>query len=95
MRQDYQAQYRSEVESLATSGFQVFMLSGEALRARGSVGSKLSGPAMSVELRKDLADVCCGSLALTDYSAEKLAERIVTANARKSYGVSGKLSQKA
>lgn len=71
MRQDYQTQYRVEVEALADKGFDVFLLDGAALRSRSSVGEV----AMSAELKASLADFCRGSLALSEFSADMLVER--------------------
>ncbi|WP_029652918.1 hypothetical protein [Marinobacter daepoensis] len=71
MRQDYQTQYRGEVEALAEKGFEVYLLDGAALRSRGNVGDV----AMPSGLKAALADFCRGSLALSEFSADMLVER--------------------
>ncbi|MBY6104709.1 hypothetical protein [Marinobacter nauticus] len=71
MREEYQSQYRAEVESLAEKGFELYFLSGESLRAK--VGKLNEG--MPTELAGQISAICRSSLALGEFGAETLAER--------------------
>lgn len=72
MRQEYQAQYRAEVETLAEKGFELYFLSGETLRAK--TGKVNAG--MPTEVAGQVSAMCRDSLALTEFSAEALAGRL-------------------
>lgn len=71
MSEEYQSQYRAEVESLADKGFELYFLSGESLRAKAR---KLNA-GMPTELAGQVSAICRSSLALSEFSAETLAER--------------------
>lgn len=89
MRQEYQRQYRAEVESLAEKGFELYFLNGEALRTK--IGKSNTG--MSAELVGQVSAFCHSSLAVTELTAEALSERLGKPDARASRraGVKGAL----
>lgn len=76
MRQEYQAAYLDAVRDMAASGGSVYLLSGQELRTRsGEVGAGPSERYMPPELRQQVRDLCAGSVAVSDMSAEQLIKR--------------------
>jgi len=71
MRTDYEARYLDAVRCMVEGGMEVRLLNGRALRER--LGSE-SDMAMSREFSEQIRVLCCSSLALDEYSADKLKE---------------------
>ncbi|OJS99824.1 hypothetical protein [Marinobacter nauticus] len=76
MRQEYQRQYKSEVDVLAASGFEMHLLSGQALRDLSPASPGAARYAMPPDVQALVVSSCNGrSLALSSHSAARLAER--------------------
>lgn len=77
MRQEYQKQFKTEVDLLAASGFEMFFLCGQALRDLGSNQAVAKQYAMPAELRIAVKEACQGfSLELSPFSAANLNDRV-------------------
>lgn len=82
MRQEYQKQYKSEVEALAARGFEMHLLSGQALRGLSPESPGAARYAMPPDVQALVMSSCNGrSLALSSHSAARLAERNVNQEA--------------
>lgn len=76
MRQEYQNAYLNAVRAMAQNGMTVQLLNGHELRARsGEAEAQSAERYMSQELRRQVAAVCHGTLALSEMSAEQLIKR--------------------
>ncbi|GGC56955.1 hypothetical protein [Marinobacter halophilus] len=76
MRQEYQTAYLNAVRDITANGGSVYLLNGQELRARsGEAGAGSSERHMPPELRQQVRDLCEGSLAVSDLSAEQLNKR--------------------